>query len=87
MEFLVPLLLALALPFVLPIASWVSARRTRARVAALESVVAEQTAALERLSARLLELGREIKPAAAPMAREQTATSAEPRPGRQRHWL
>ena len=48
------------LPFVLPIASWVSARRTRARVAALESVVAEQTAALERLSARLLELGREI---------------------------
>ena len=61
MEFLVPLLLALALPFVLPIASWVSARRTRARVAALENVVEEQTAALERLSARLLELGREIE--------------------------
>jgi hypothetical protein len=80
MDFLVPLLLALALPFVLPIASWVSARRTRARVAALESVVAEQTAALERLSARLLELGREIKPAAEPRAREHTATSAEPRP-------
>ncbi len=78
MEFLVPLLVALALPFVLPIASWVSARRTRARVSALEKVVADQSAALERLSARVLELRREITTAAQPIAREQPAAPAEP---------
>ena len=78
MEFLVPLLVALALPFVLPIASWVSARRTRARMTALEQLVSEQTAALERLSARLQELRQEMRTTAEPVAREQRAPAAPP---------
>jgi uncharacterized membrane protein len=80
MEFLVPLLVALALPFVLPIASWVSARRTRARVRALEEIVAEQSAALERLSARVRELRHESKTTGQAIAREPVALDAQQRP-------
>ena len=74
MDFLFLLLLALAVPFILPIASWVSARRTRSRVDDLEAIVSEQREAIERLSKRLVELKRELRepetaPAAAPPAR------------------
>jgi uncharacterized membrane protein len=82
MELLVPLLLALALPFVLPIASWVSARRTRRRVAALEALVSEQTAALEQMSALVKELRREMRapttPTAAPQAPRPADAAAVP---------
>ncbi|MGB2717666.1 MAG: hypothetical protein WBC51_26010, partial [Vicinamibacterales bacterium] len=67
MDFLFLLLLSLAVPFLLPIASWVSSRRTRSRVADLEAVVAEQREAIERLSKRLIELDqRGFAPAAPP---------------------
>jgi uncharacterized membrane protein len=44
--------------FGLPIASWVSARRTRRRVAALEAIVERQTAEIGALTARLQQFGR-----------------------------
>lgn len=66
MEFLLFALLGLAVPFVLPIASWVSARRTRRRVEDLEAAVAEQTTTIERLSKSLAELRRQSRPEPAP---------------------
>ena len=46
-------LLLVAIPFVLPIAAWVSARRSRARLEALEKTVELQQAQLEALRTRL----------------------------------
>lgn len=66
MDFLFFLLIALAVPFALPIASWVSARRTRARVDELEATVAEQQSALDRLNKRVAELRREMRQPDAP---------------------
>ena len=64
-------LIIAAIPFVLPIAGWVSARRTRSRVTTLESVVLAQADQIERLLARV----REVEQA----ARERTAaTEAAP---------
>ncbi|MEP6919110.1 MAG: DUF2339 domain-containing protein, partial [Acidobacteriota bacterium] len=62
MEFLllVGLLLA-ALPFVLPIVSWVSARRTRARVAELSEIVAKQSVSIGELNAQVATLRRQVR--------------------------
>jgi len=53
LEYVLLGLFLLSIPFVLPIAGWVSARRTRRRVAALESVVLRQEEEIERLVSRL----------------------------------
>ncbi len=49
MEFLFLALIALGVPFVLPIVSWVSARRTRARLETVEKLLTDQAAAIRRL--------------------------------------
>ena len=81
MDFLFLLLLSLAVPFILPIAAWVSARRTRSRVADLEAVVAEQREAIERLSKRILELKRDQREAPGALAVQQPAVAPAPAPG------
>jgi uncharacterized membrane protein len=78
MDFLFLLLLSLAVPFILPIAAWVSARRTRSRVADLEAVVAEQREAIERLSKRILELRRDQREAPGAPAVQQPAVAPAP---------
>ena len=55
---LTALLVVLAVPFVVPIAAWVSARRVRRRLEYLETVVAEQQSEIHVLSARLEKMGR-----------------------------
>ncbi|MGH9315198.1 MAG: hypothetical protein ACRD1S_18590, partial [Vicinamibacterales bacterium] len=59
MEFLIFGLLALAVPFVLPIAAWVSARRTRARVEALEAALDAQKITVDLLTERIRTLQRD----------------------------
>ena len=72
--FLIGLLLV-AVPFVLPIAAWVSARRTRARIDALESLVEQQRADLYAVNQALKQLRREPDaPARQPAAPVATAT-------------
>src|SRR6476469_3948944 len=44
-------LLLAAIPFILPIASWVAARRTRARVEELSRTIRDQQSAIDTLSA------------------------------------
>ena len=66
MEYLLLGLIAVGIPFVLPIASWISARRTRARLHALESVVEEQATTIRRLEALVT------------AARKAAAATAEP---------
>ncbi|MGH9331336.1 MAG: hypothetical protein ACRD09_12900, partial [Vicinamibacterales bacterium] len=60
MEFLIFGLLALAVPFVLPIAAWVSARRTRARVEALEAALDAQKITLDLLTEHIRTLQRDV---------------------------
>ncbi|OFW07496.1 MAG: hypothetical protein A3H96_07095 [Acidobacteria bacterium RIFCSPLOWO2_02_FULL_67_36] len=54
-------LVALAIPFLLPIALWIHSRETRARLEALEALVEEQAAALRRVDARMAQLRRETR--------------------------
>lgn len=62
MEFLALIaLIVVFVPFVLPIISWVLARRTSARVAELEQTLDEQTRALESLKVQLAQLRRELR--------------------------
>lgn len=70
LEYVLLGLFLLSIPFVLPIAGWVSARRTRRRVAALESVVLRQEQEIERLVSRLQAVERAA-------ARPTTPTSPE----------
>ncbi len=67
-------LILVAIPFVLPIAAWVSARRSRARLEALEQTVELQQAQIEALRTRLAtprvdsaDPVRPVTPAAAPV--------------------
>ena len=53
MEYLLLGLVLLGVPFILPIAGWVAARRLRRRVTALESVVLDLSATIDRLQADL----------------------------------
>lgn len=69
-------LLLAAIPFVLPIASWVAARRTRSRVAELSRAIQDQQAAIERLSTLVGELRREAR-AAQPASRAPEKRAAE----------
>jgi Predicted membrane protein (DUF2339) len=71
-------LVVLAIPFLLPVITFVSGFRTRRRVAALETALREQQAATERLTARLLELKSEVRPAAAPAPAPPAAVPAPP---------
>ncbi len=75
MEILFFALILLGIPFVLPIVAWVSARRVRARIQALEQVVESQRLELTVLSERLSALGR--KPAA-----DSAEPAAAPKPAR-----
>src|SRR5580765_4039303 len=61
-------LLLAAIPFVLPIASWVAARRTRSHVEELSRTIREQQSAIDRLSLQIAQLKREARtgPEAAP---------------------
>ena len=62
-------LLLAAIPFVLPIASWVAARRTRSRVEELSRIVTDQQTAIDRLSGLVGELRREAREGGAPADR------------------
>ena len=81
MEFALLGLILLAIPFVLPIAGWVSASRLRRRVTAIETVVLDLSAAIDRLHADLLHLREAgVSGAAAPAAVPPEPTSP-PVPG------
>jgi Predicted membrane protein (DUF2339) len=73
-EFLIFGLALLVVPFVMPIAAWVSARRTRARVAALERTLDAQKVTIELLTERILALQRTAAPP--PPAAPQPPTPA-----------
>jgi len=79
--FLVGLLLVVV-PFVLPIAAWVSARRTRARLEALEATIAQQRRELDAALIALRQLRREgeAAPAVVPAPQKSEAPAAPPRP-------
>ena len=77
MEILVGLLAALvflAIPFVVPIVAWVSARRARRRIDALEIEVADQRRTIDVLSQKL----HELSPAGPVPPPEKPATAAAP---------
>ena len=67
-------LLLAAIPFVLPIASWVAARRTRSRVEELSRTISEQQSAIEKLSVQIAQLKREARTA------EESSPDAATRP-------
>ena len=83
-------LLLAAIPFVLPIASWVAARRTRSHVEELSRTIREQQSAIERLSIQIAQLKREartdpeVAPAPHKRAEDTTAGSGVSHPSRQR---
>ncbi len=56
-------LLLAAIPFVLPIASWVAARRTRARVEELSRTIRDQQSTIDALSIQITQLKREVRTA------------------------
>jgi hypothetical protein len=75
MEILVGLLAALiflAIPFIMPIVAWLSARNARHRIDALETEVADQRRTIDVLSQKL----RELSQAGAAAPREQPAAAA-----------
>ena len=78
--FLILALFTLAVTYVLPIASWVSARRTRRRVSDLQAALAEQQLALERISKRLVELDMRERAAAAVTEAPSAAPGVPPAP-------
>ncbi len=70
-------LLLAAIPFVLPIASWVAARRTRARVDDLSRTIRDQQIAIDRLSTLVGELRRQGA-ASPPSPRAADRPAADP---------
>jgi len=81
-EILVFALILLGILFVLPIAAWVSARRTRRAVKILEQVVESQGLELLQLQARVGELGRRAAAAdvPAPTPAPEPMRAARPQP-------
>jgi uncharacterized membrane protein len=84
-EFLLIGLVLALVPFVMPIVAWVSARRTRARVAELELAVDAQKATIDLLADRVQALQREIgaatpKPATQPAPPPPAPARAPERP-------
>ncbi len=71
-------LLLAAIPFVLPIASWVASRRTRARVEELSRAIRDQQATIETLSIQIAQLKRETRTTRA--AQAETSADAEVTP-------
>jgi uncharacterized membrane protein len=69
-------LLLAAIPFILPIASWVAARRTRALVEELSRTIREQQLAIDALSIQIGRLNRDGR--TAPVPRETTAVALAP---------
>ena len=67
-------LLLAAIPFVLPIASWVSAWRTRTRVDELSRTIRDQQSAIDALSIQIAQLKREAR-SAQPTAQEPAAAA------------
>ena len=78
MDFLLLGLLVAAIPFVLPIASWVSARRTRRLVEELAATLDEQGRTIDGLKAQLAQLRRQMteSPVAPPQAAVAPAAGA-----------
>ena len=75
------LLILIGVPFVLPIVTWVSGRRTRTRVSALESALLAQQAEITRLTARLTQLQKQD------VGPEPSMTAAAaPKPPVERPW-
>ena len=71
-------LLLFAVPFVLPIVSWVSARRTRARVEELATAFAEQEGTIDALKAQIAQLRRDIPKSAPSAPAPATPPAAKP---------
>src|SRR4029079_13265747 len=69
-------LLLAAIPFALPIASWVAARRTRARVEELSRTIRDQQSTIDTLSIQIAQLKRAESVARAPET-ESASTPAE----------
>ena len=59
-------LLLAAIPFVLPIASWVASRRTRAQLAELSRTIRDQQSTIDTLSIQIAQLKREARVSRAP---------------------
>ncbi len=78
MDFLLLGLLVAAIPFVLPIASWVSGRRTRRLVEELATTLDEQGRTIDGLKAQLAQLRRQMteSPVAPPQAAVAPAAGA-----------
>ena len=78
MDFLLLGLLVAAIPFVLPIASWVSGRRTRRLVEELATALDEQGRTIDGLKAQLAQLRRQMteSPVAPPQAAVAPAAGA-----------
>ena len=78
MDFLLLALLVAAIPFILPIASWVSARRTRRLVEELAGSIDEQGRTIEALKAQVTQLRRQA--AEAPVMPAEDRRPAAPAP-------
>ena len=73
-------LLLVAVPFVLPIAAWVSSRRTRARLEALEATIVQQRRDLDAAVIALRQLRREPEGTSRPAEPGPAAPAAAPPP-------
>ena len=78
MDFLFFALLIAAIPFVLPIASWVSARRTRGLVEDLAATLDEQGRTIESLKEQLTQLRRQVTEAPRTQAEDRRAAAPAP---------
>jgi uncharacterized membrane protein len=79
-SFLLILLIVLAVPFVLPIVAWVSARNTRARLIALEDTLERNRVEIDQLRSRLNQLTPRERQPAADARRDPVARPAPPAP-------
>ena len=79
-------LVVLGIPLVLPIAAWVSARRTRARLQTLEEVIRRQRAELDELHSRLTQIRREVVPPPTPEPASQPAHGVDRVPAEAPAW-
>ena len=75
-------LILLVIPFVLPIAAWVSARKTARRLETLLRVVESQEKEIDELRSRVTQLSREATPSPSPASRPCSGRSAEPHAAR-----
>jgi uncharacterized membrane protein len=73
-------LIVLAIPFVLPIVAWVSARRSRAQVETLARLVSDQQVEIDQLKKRVTHLTKEGVKAEAPAPMKAEAPVVPPAP-------